>query len=241
MSFVRLPFPPFLVLICRTVYYLVGCLPQFSLISSSVFLDLSFCLSPHIPPFWILFHPSFCLFAFLNLSFSLSSLIWPDFLALPDSVVFSLIPIPFFMTSFSSPIPQYLPFSIISLYFLFILHKPHGEREFESHCPCLPHCLLLILQYDRSWHMYWVLTLSLSLPSSASDVSWHMYWHSSLTLNYIFPWGTTLNPVVSLPPSPPLPFFPPSLWPSESLLFSSLFHLCLCMPPPAVISPCILI
>ena len=91
----------FLVLICWTVYCLVSCLPQFSLISLSLSLSLCFPWSVSLsisffftPPLWILFHPSFCLFTFLNLSFSLAlpHLAW--FLSpprtLPHSLVFSL-------------------------------------------------------------------------------------------------------------------------------------------------------
>lgn len=76
--------------------YLLSCLSSPSIPSDpfrcfpwSVSLSISF--SYFIPPLWILFHPSFCLFAFLNLSFSL---IWPDFSCV---AWFSCFPTPFFL------------------------------------------------------------------------------------------------------------------------------------------------
>lgn len=156
MSFVHLPFPPFLVicdLICWTFYCLVWCLPQFCLISS---VNL-----PPPPPDFV----SFLLLLFL---LSRLSLFWPDFSVPPYSVVFSLILAPFFMTSFC-PISQYLSLSIIYPLFFFILCLATEWKivwislSVPLYLPTLLILLLLLtLQYNRHWHVYWVLTLLFS-------------------------------------------------------------------------------
>lgn len=118
-SFARLAFPPFLVLICWTIYCLVCRLPQFRLIRSAVFLDLSLCQSL----FLILSLPSgFC---FIPPSVFSLSLIYPSlsfgliFPALPDSVVFPFL---FFHDLLLLPNPQVFVFlhhlSLISLHFI---------------------------------------------------------------------------------------------------------------------------
>lgn len=139
---VHLFFPPSLALIWGSVYCVIHSQsPEFHLVSSSVFLDLFHCPAFHLPPpHWILFHSSFCLFSFINLSYfiSFSPLLAWFFPTLPDSDVFSLTPTPFFNWPPSHQSPciflssAFLPHS--SFFYLFLWRN---ETTFPLYIPLL--------------------------------------------------------------------------------------------------------
>lgn len=119
----------------------------------SVSLSISFFPPPPLPSRF-LFHPSFCLFASLNLAFNSSSFGLIFFPAPPDSLVFSLVLAFFWPLSF----PQSLT---VCLSFLPLL--PSFQCSYPKHENMNLVCSLFPLQHNVRWHMYWVLTLSLFL------------------------------------------------------------------------------